>query len=156
VNAARVDLEAVEELEAAFARLGPIVKSRMIASSASIHPELRPAGWNVLRVALLQHHERPDRPLTVSEIIGMTQMDKSVVSRQLRDLKEWGLVTLTRSSEDARVFLVEPTELALERHRAVHEQSRAEFRRLFATWDAADVRKLVELLTKLADTTTAS
>jgi len=151
-RATPVDAEVLEDLEVAFARLGPIVKQRMVGIASRIHPELRPAGWNVLRLVLWHAAEDPARPMTVSEIITATQMDKSVVSRQLRDLKGWGFVTMTRSSEDARVFTVEPTELALARSRQVHEENRREFRNSFAEWDADDVEKLVELLGKLADT----
>ncbi len=149
----KTGIEVLDDLEVAFARLGPIIKQRMHSVATSIHPELRPAGWNVLRLAIWQCHERPERPMTVSEIINSTQMDKSVVSRQLRDLKEWGLVTLTRSKDDARVFLVEPTDLAKARVREIHERNRAEFRRAFAAWDPDDVRRLVALLGRLADST---
>ena len=153
-NRGKVDLTAVEDLEAAFARIGPVTKARMQASATAIHPDLRPAGWTVLRTVLFHEHEHPGEPLAVSDIIAATQMDKSVVSRQLRDLKEWELVTLTRSSDDARVFLVAPTELAKQRHRAIHERARAEYRRVLGTWDPADVRKLAELMTRLVDDTT--
>jgi len=151
MSAAKVDPAAIDDLEAAFARIGPLVKTRMQSVAAGVHPDLRPAGWNVLRVVLFHPREHPGRPLTVSDIIAITQMDKSVVSRQLRDLKEWGLVTLTRSHEDARVFLVEATELARERHQAMHAAGRAEYRRILGTWDPADVRKLAELLNRLVE-----
>ncbi len=147
----RGDLRAIDDLEVAFARLGPVVKARMHSISARIHPELRPAGWTVLRIALIHASKHPEKPLAVSDIIAETQMDKSVVSRQLRDLKEWGLVTLTRSTEDARVFIVAPTPEAEARLAVVHEAARDEYRSIFAAWDPSDVRKLVDLLTKLAE-----
>lgn len=140
----------IEALEGVFAQLGPMVKGRMLSASTAIHPDLRPAGWNVLRPVLIAHRE--GRPvLTVSEIVAQTHMDKSVVSRQLRDLKDWGLVTLARSEADARVFEVTPTREALERFAAMKKASRAQYRAIFREWDVADIEKLTELLGRLAD-----
>lgn len=142
---------AIDGLEAAFATIGPMVKARMLAIAAAIHPDLRPAGWAVLRVALAaaQHSDRP--AVTVSEIVAETQMDKSVVSRQLRDLKEWGLVTMRRSEADARVIEVTPTDEAIARHQEMRRASRAQYRAVFGEWDEADVEKLTELLGRLAE-----
>jgi len=139
----------IDALEGAFAAIGPLFKSRMLSVATAIHPELRPAGWNVLRPVLLA--DREGRPvLTVSEIVAQTHMDKSVVSRQLRDLKDWGLVTLARSEGDARVFEVTPTPEAIERYTAMKKASRAQYRAIFREWDQSDVDKLTELLGRLA------
>ena len=142
---------AIDRLEAAFATIGPMVKARMAAVAAAIHPDLRPAGWAVLRLVLAGAQRADGRPVTVSDIVAETQMDKSVVSRQLRDLKEWGLVTLERSHNDARVFEVSPTPEAVARHAAMRKASRAQYRAVFHEWDESDVEKLTELLTRLAE-----
>ncbi|MER7796648.1 MarR family transcriptional regulator [Microbacterium sp. NPDC096154] len=144
------DATPVDDLEAAFATLGPLVKGRMAAVAAAIHPGLRPAGWNVLRVVLTASHRPPGAVLAVSDIVAETQMDKSAVSRQLRDLKDWGLVTLRRSQGDARIFEVSPTPEAIARHAAVRRAARAQYRSVFAEWDERDVEKLTELLGRLA------
>lgn len=140
----------LEELEAAFATLGPLVKGRMAAVAAAIHPDLRPAGWNVLRLVLASCRDAPDRPPTVSDIVAVTQMDKSVVSRQLRDLREWGLVRLERSREDARVVEVTATDAAIARHEEVRRAARRQYHELFGEWQEQDVAKLTELLGRLA------
>lgn len=150
-RAVKEDLEHIDALEVAFSRLGPIVKARMLGNATSIHPELRPAGWHVLRVVLHGAKGVPEEPVTVGEIIAVTGMDKSVVSRQLRDLKEWGLVTVTRSEEDARMFVVTPTPLAKERKRAAAKQQREDYRRFLSSWEREDVERLTELLMRLAD-----
>lgn len=141
---------AIDGLEAAFATIGPMIKARMMAIAAAVHPDLRPAGWAVLRVVLNAAQSADGRPATVSDIVAETQMDKSVVSRQLRDLKEWGLVSLARSEADARVFEVTPTPEAVSRHAAMRRASRAQYRTVFGEWDEADVEKLTELLERLA------
>jgi len=140
----------IDALESVLAALGPVIKGRMLSVASTIHPDLRPAGWSVLRPVIFAHREGR-RVLTVSEIVAQTQMDKSVVSRQLRDLREWGLVTLARSEGDARVFEVTATPEALARFSAMKRASRAQYRAVFGEWDKADVEKLTELLGRLAE-----
>ncbi|GAA1413403.1 hypothetical protein AUR04nite_31300 [Glutamicibacter uratoxydans] len=139
----------LDDIQTAFARLGPLMKVRMADSAALFHPQLRSAGFTVLRMALIHQARTPDRVLAVSDIVAETQMDKSVVSRQLRDLKSWGLIELTRSTEDARVFQVLPTELAQQRYRQLKRNSYAEYRSLLDAWDPQDVAQLGTLLMKL-------
>ncbi len=141
---------AVDALEAAFRRITQVAKRSIRSTAASIHPELRAAGWVVFTVV---NRGCPDgRPVTVGEIIAETNMDKSVVSRQLRSLNEWGLVEMSRSESDARVVVVQPTELARERFRGVRERQRDVYKTILSTWSKDDLGKLEELLNRLADT----
>jgi len=140
----------IDALEAAFSQLGLIWKSSIRDFAAAMHPELRPAGWHVIR-QVLRGDERGE-PLTVSEIIHATQMDKSVVSRQLRALKEWGLVELERSDADARVFVVKATDDSRRRFADVRAMQRRLYQRGVATWSPEDVAKFAELFTKFVTT----
>ncbi|WP_345750958.1 MarR family winged helix-turn-helix transcriptional regulator [Microbacterium rhizophilus] len=140
----------IDELEVAFASLGPLIKAWRNSVASSFHPDLRPGAWLVLRTVLPSAQGKAAAPVPVSEIIAETQLDKSVVSRQLRDLKEHGFVTLRRSDSDARVFLVEPTAEALERQAAMKRAARAGYRRVFREWDDADIATLTRLLGRLS------
>ncbi len=142
-------LGSVDTVERAFQRLGHLVKSQVRMLAASVHPELKPAGWAVMGFAL--RCEMNGTPATVGDIVAATGMDKSVVSRQLHALKELGLVTQRRSAEDARVIIVEPTADARERFETVRAQQRAIYARALAGWSREDVAKLEELLTRLGD-----
>ncbi|HWK19936.1 MAG TPA: MarR family winged helix-turn-helix transcriptional regulator [Microbacteriaceae bacterium] len=145
---------AVESLEVAFRRVTQLVKRSVTTIATSVHPEMRHAGWVVFTVV---HRGGTDgQPVTVGEIIAETGMDKSVVSRQLRALSDWELVTTSRSAADARVIVVEPTELARERFRDVRARQREFYRLVLSDWPAADLRKLEELLNRLADAITDS
>jgi len=149
-RAAESDTNAtVESLEVAFRRVTQLVKRMVGTIATGVHPEMRHAGWIVFTVV---HRGGPDgQPVTVGEIISETGMDKSVVSRQLRALSDWGLVETHRAAEDARVVVVEPTQLARERFGAVRARQREIYSRLLADWPEADVKRLEQLLNRLAD-----
>lgn len=139
----------VEALERALGRFARVVKSYIRDLAVGVHPELRQAGWIVMGTVL--RHATDAEPVAVGDIVQMTGMDKSVVSRQLRSLKDWGLVTMRRSDEDARVVLVAPTDEALERAEAVRRRRRDVTARLLADWSDDDLERLSELLNRLID-----
>ncbi len=91
------------------------------------------------------------RVITAGDIVAECGMDKSVVSRQLRSLSDWGLVALSRSGGDARVVVVEATPLAKERIRAVRERQRELYASILGGWSREDMGRLDELLNRLAD-----
>ncbi|WP_347037591.1 helix-turn-helix domain-containing protein [Glutamicibacter halophytocola] len=142
---------ALDDIEAAFARLAPAVKERMAHNARKFHPELRGAGFSVLRAVLLCALRRPGEDLTVSDLVAGRHMDKSVVSRQLKDLKQWGLIQLERSQQDARVYLVSPTEFALDRFKEIKRSTRSEYWNIFAAWDPRDVSELASLLLRFSE-----
>lgn len=143
--------EAIDALEAAFARLVPLVREQLRAIAASIHPEMRMASMQVLRVVIREHRCSQLRAVAVGDIIAQTGMDKSVVSRQLRQLVEWGLVTTRRSEKDGRVFLVEPTVVALDRFAAARSTVRMLNERILTTWSEADILELGRLIDRLVE-----
>ena len=135
--------DALVRVERSFNRLGAISKQAARAQASQAHPEMRPAGWIVFRVVALQE------PVPVADIIAETGMDKSVVSRQLKALREWGLVEVDRDPEDARVVVVRTSELGRERVGAVRRILRDRYRAAFEQWDEADVDSLADLLERL-------
>lgn len=143
--------ESIEALEAAFARLVPLVREQLRSIAEHIHPEMRAAGMQVLRVAIREHRCSDDAAAAVGDIITQTGMDKSVVSRQLRQLAAWGLVTTRRSTKDGRVILVEATPLALERYESARATVRMANTRILTTWSEADVLELSRLLDRLVE-----
>jgi len=145
-------VETLEALETAFRRVTQVAKHSIREHAAKVHPELRHAGWIVVTVVL--RGTADGGPVTVGDIIAETGMDKSVVSRQLRSLNEWGLVRMSRSATDARVVVVEPTALLRERFGLVRERQREMYRAILANWSAEDLGKLEELLNRLADMVT--
>lgn len=140
--------ESIEALEAAFVRLLPIVREQLRALAERMHPEMRAAGMQVLRV-VLRAHRLGEGPVSIGDIITQTAQDKSVVSRQIRQLGEWRLITTRRAEQDRRVILVEPTQLALERSAAARNSVRMLNTRILATWPEGDVLELARLIDRL-------
>ena len=138
--------ESIEGLEAVFQRLMPLVREQLRAFAEQIHPGLRPASMQVLRAAIQEHRASDGGAIAVGDIIQRTSMDKSVVSRQLRQLSAWGLVTTRRSAQDGRVILVEASPLALERFDAARAAVRERNARILVNWPESDVRELTRLL----------
>ncbi len=141
--------EAIGALEAAFSRITHVVKRHIRDFATGIHPELRQAGWVVLGTVL--RGSADGRPVTAGDIVAECGMDKSVVSRQLRSLSDWGLVELSRSDADARVVVVTVTPLARERVREVRERQRELYATILSAWSRDDMARLEELLNRLAD-----
>ena len=143
---------AYDAVEAAFRRVGMVAKRTFREFAAAVHPEMRPAGWAVLNTVLRADNE--GRQVTVGEVIAETGMDKSVVSRQLRSLQDWGLVRLSRAEKDARVVQVVGTELGHDRLRAVRAEQRERYESILRTWSTDDMRQLEVLLNRIADSFT--
>jgi DNA-binding MarR family transcriptional regulator len=80
-------------------------------------------------------------------------VDKSVISRQLKDLRERGLVETTPSAEDARVSLVTPTKLAVEKAGAIAEQAKNRYTDFLDTWSSEDLAEFARLLERFSHIT---
>jgi DNA-binding MarR family transcriptional regulator len=135
--------DALARVERSFHKLGAISKQAARAQSSQAHPEMRPAGWIVFRVVSMLE------PVPVADIIAETGMDKSVVSRQLKSLREWGLIEVGRHVDDARVVVVRTSELGRQRADAVRSVLRSRYRTAFESWDEHDVETLADLLERL-------
>lgn len=138
----------IQSIEQSFGSLFRFVKANMHASAAQLDPELQPAAWSVLR------HLLRESPVTGGALASALGVDKSVVSRQLKDLREKGFVETTPSAEDARVSLVAPTALAIEKAGAIFEQARNRYTDFLDTWspeDLAEFARLLERFSHIAD-----
>ena len=130
-------------IDRSFHRLGTAWKQAARAQAPAVHPELRPAAWMVFRTVI------QSEPIAVADIIAETGMDKSVVSRQLKALREWELIEVERDEEDARVVVVRATEVGRERSRLVRAGIRERYRAALADWVPGEVATLAELLERL-------
>ena len=79
------------------------------AAAAELGADLQPAAWSVFREVVRT------RRVQANGIVGMLGMDKSAVSRHLKELRERGLVDAQRDELDARAVWISPTPVALER-----------------------------------------
>jgi DNA-binding MarR family transcriptional regulator len=132
--------EIVESIEQSFARLFLVVRATLREAAAALGPDVQPAAWTVLR------HIVRTQPAQPGPIASATGMDKSAVSRQLKELRERGLITLEPSASDARAVLVRPTEEGSRRVAGVTEAWRRRFRELLGTWSEDELATFAVLL----------
>ncbi|MGR0219855.1 MarR family winged helix-turn-helix transcriptional regulator [Agromyces sp. ZXT2-6] len=135
------EIAAVEEqLRSLFVRVRAVWKE----AAAAVHPELQPVGYKILSAVVRRG------PMHAGAIAETLEIDKSVVSRQLKQLEGLGLATSLPDPNDGRVRIIEPTPVAIER---VGRRSSRMQQQLYAqlrTWPAADVGELARLLARLS------
>jgi DNA-binding MarR family transcriptional regulator len=139
-TAADDEIAAVEEqLRLLFVRVRAVWKE----AAAAVHPELQPVGYKIL--SAIVHRGR----MHAGAIADVLEIDKSVVSRQVKHLESLGLAQSVADPEDRRARFIEATPSAIESvgqrgsrmHRKLHEQLRA--------WPGDDVAQLARLLERL-------
>ena len=75
--------------------------------------------------------------------------DKSVLSRQLRQLETLGLVSRGQDPDDRRAVVISPTEDAVARMERIRSDARDEFRANLTEWSTHDLDELARLLANL-------
>ena len=135
----------VDSIEQSFSRLFVLVRANLREAAAMIDSDLQPAGWSVLR------HVVRHSPAQSGAIVAATGMDKTAVSRQLKELRARGLVHAEHDAADGRVLLFTPTEEGERRVALVLETWHERFRTLLSTWDVADLEDFSGLLERFVD-----
>lgn len=139
----RKDGDGIDNIEAQFSMLYESYRIRVKRRAAAIDPALQPAGYRTLLTLV-------DRgPIGASALAERLGFDKSVISRQLRQLEELGLVTRDRDADDGRAIVVRATPSAVSRVEALNRSNRDEFRTRLSAWSEADLGELGRLLAKL-------
>lgn len=133
----------VARVETSLQRLGAMGRRAGRFQATRAHLGMQPAGLMVFRAVIL------GEPISVAGIIAETGADKSVVSRQLRDLRQWGLVQMQRSEEDARMMIVRATPVGRERAEEVRSALRRRFHDALREWNEDEIETLAEMLDRL-------
>jgi DNA-binding MarR family transcriptional regulator len=135
------EIAAVEEqLRRLFVRVRAVWKE----AAASVHPELQPVGYKILSAVV--HRGR----LHASVIAEILELDRSVVSRQVKQLEAFGLAQIVADPNDGRARFIEATPAAIE---SVGVRGSRMQRQLYAqlrTWSGDDVDELARLLERLS------
>ena len=141
--------EAIRTISESFDRIATGARRSVRASATELAEGLQPAAWPVFREVV-----RAER-IQASTIIATLGMDKSAVSRHLKELREHGLVDAERDDHDARVFWISPTPLALARLAVVVETQQARLREGLDTWEPEDVERFARLLARFSGAATS-
>ena len=137
--------EAIVEVEEQMSVLFNRARSIWKDSAQAIHPELQPAGYKVLasivRLGGTNAHVLAD----------LHEMDKSVVSRQIRMLEEFGLVESRADERDGRARRLFATPDAIERVTAVRQKNQQRLRDVLRGHSEPELRGFAELLRRIAE-----
>lgn len=136
--------EAIRSVGESFDRIAVGARRSTRLAAAALAPDLQPAAWPVFReVATVGR-------VQASAIVAALGMDKSAVSRHLKDLREHGLVDAERDEQDARVFWITPTPEAVARLARITATQQARLQERFASWDDEDVARFATLLARFS------
>lgn len=136
--------EAIRTILESFDRIFIGVRRTVRLAAAALGPDVQPAAWPVFREVV-----RAER-VQASTLVSTLGMDKSAVSRHLKELREHGLVDAERDADDARIAWLSPTPLAHERLDAITEGQRDRLRALLEPWPPEDVERFSELLARFS------
>lgn len=137
--------EAIRSINTSFERLARSGRQAARAAAARFDTELQPASWSVFREVLRAG------PVQANALAADLGMDKSAVSRHLKELKGRGMISARRDERDARVVWLSATPEAAERATAANEEWSSRLHELFATWDPHEVESFAALLARFSE-----
>jgi DNA-binding MarR family transcriptional regulator len=130
------------EIEQGVAVLYRASKARVKRLVEHLDPEMQTAGYLVLRYVIA------NEPIRAGDVAAGLSMDKSAVSRQLTALRESGLIEAQPDPDDGRASLVVASQKATKRLDEFRVELKADYQRILAEWDAADIADFARLLKK--------
>jgi DNA-binding MarR family transcriptional regulator len=135
---------AVTRVEQELARLIARIRVGLREAAATVHPELQPLGYQVLTSI------ETGRARSAGAIIDRLHTDKSAVSRQVRQLQQWGLVESVRDPEDRRARILVATDLAQERVARARSRYEERLGERLRHWSTDDLELFADLLSQVA------
>lgn len=139
IDEAIADVE--DELSMLFSRIRTVWKE----SAQQVHPDLQPAGYKLLSAITRLG-------TTNAHVLAETfEMDKSVVSRQIRMLEELGLVETRIDERDGRVRVLGATPRAFELVQGVRDRNQQRLRDVLVGRPEAELRSFADLLRSIGN-----
>lgn len=128
-----------------MARIARATRAFLLENASRFSSELPPSGFWVLRYIV------KNAPVAPSAIVAHVGMDKSVVSRHLRLLKDLGFVTSVQDPADGRASLYEATAATRRRMDDIRHEVQSAYAGVLDHWSDGDVREFVRLLAAFND-----
>lgn len=128
-----------EQLRLLFVRVRAVWKE----AAAAVHPDLQPVGYKILSAIVRRGR------MHAGAIAESLEIDKSVVSRQVRQLEQLGLARSVADPNDRRARFIEATPAAAESVGQKGSRMQQQLYGQLRTWPAHDVDELARLLGRL-------
>jgi DNA-binding MarR family transcriptional regulator len=135
--------QAIIEVEEQMSALSRLLQARVRRAATAIHPELPPFGLKLLRLLVREG------PTHASVAAGLLDVDRSVVSRHVKQLEELGLIELVVDENDGRARYLVVTETARQRLDDTVGSGRTLLHDAFVSWDPDDLRQFAAHLARL-------
>ncbi|GAA3007624.1 MarR family winged helix-turn-helix transcriptional regulator [Actinokineospora diospyrosa] len=134
---------AAQDLERELSKLFGRARSLSLTIAARVHPGLDSASY-----ALLVHLSGI-APVRAADVVELTGLDKSTVSRQIARLEELALIERVADPSDGRARLVQLTETGAARLAEVRADRRRQLRATLTDWSTGDIEEFSRLLGRL-------
>ncbi|MFD3447047.1 MarR family winged helix-turn-helix transcriptional regulator [Microbacteriaceae bacterium 4G12] len=135
--------EALAAVEAQMSVLGQRIRAVTREAALKIDPALPPFGLKVLR--LLSRNG----PTHASAVADQLDVDRSVISRQAKQLEELGLIEFRTDENDGRARFLALTPRATERMAEVGWGDRTPLFQTLASWSTEDLRRFARYIERL-------
>ncbi|WP_445337765.1 MarR family winged helix-turn-helix transcriptional regulator [Clavibacter sp. CFBP 8614] len=132
----------IAEVEEQMTALAARIRATTREAAAAIHPELPPIGYKMLRVI------RRCGSAHASAVADQLGVDRSVVSRQLRQLQDLGLVEVGADAQDGRVRVLALTNAGRTGIDADDAQG-SRLVRVLGRWERSDLEAFAGYLARL-------
>ena len=135
--------QAILEVEEQMSVLVRHVRASMQQAATAIDPALPPFGLKVLRQLA---RCGPTHASVVAEQLGV---DRSVISRQARQLEDLGLIRMHADATDGRARFLSLTPVAVERMDMVGASGKSLITDALSGWSAEDLRQFAAYIARL-------
>lgn len=131
---------AARAIEAELSELVSRIRLYLRRTAESVSPGLTPANYKVLSIIARRG------PITLSRLTEHFGVDKSLLSRAVRELESLEFIARTPDPEDRRSQLLTATAFGLERLDAARRSEENRLVGALSGWDVTDVERLAALL----------
>jgi DNA-binding MarR family transcriptional regulator len=135
--------QAIVEVEEQMSTLSRLLQVRTRKAAAEIHPELPPFGLKLLRLLAREGATH------ASVAAGLLDVDRSVVSRQVKQLEELGLIELVVDENDGRARYLVVTEIARQRLDEAVGTGRTLLHDALGSWEPDDLHQFAAYISRL-------
>lgn len=131
---------AARAIEAELSELVSRIRLFLRRTAESVSPGLTPAHFKVLNIITRRG------PITLSKLTEHFGVDKSLLSRAVRELESLEFITRTPDPDDRRSQLLSTTAFGQERLDAARQSDENRLVGALSAWDVTDVERLATLL----------